>query len=405
MGSIYELTLSKNIDVARSKIAECDQVIAGDKKIETTSYEAGIGIYQEFVKTYPDSPLVASVKEKTAMAYLNWGMALRTSGKYTDAIDKFQQVKSSYPETGASTDIDEKLAATTLLWANDLRSNQNYAEAIAKYQSITSQYPVTSSSASAGDEIVKTFAEWASNLRDAGQFQDAIGKYNILQSQFPLTPEGKNAGSEIGKTYLDWSFSLTQKGDFLGAMNMVASAKENTTNPDLLASLDQNYQSALTGLSQDSGLQGTQIVNESVTLACDGKPATSPAVGLGEATPKAQFCNSSEVSLPSDLYATTPGELKYVLKFDEGVNSQSCGTFYGESTGAEYSLTLDQYYWVIIMISTTTGKIVRSNTFYGDSAGGCPDSHSFTIGSSGASVSGGFPDESAVIAWLQKVLK
>jgi tetratricopeptide (TPR) repeat protein len=405
MSRLYKLTFSKDIDIADLKIAECDQVIAGDKKIESTSYEAGIGIYQEFLKTYPDSSLAASVNQKIAMAYLNWGMALRTSGKFADAIDKFQQVKTRYPETALSSNVDDKLAATTLLWANDLRNNQNFAEAIAKYQSITNLYPATSAGSTAGDEIAKTYSQWAGNLRSSRQYQDAIGKYTILQSQFQNTPEGKEAGKEIANTYLEWINSMTSTGDFLGAMDMITTAKKAATDPKLQSSLDQAYQAALTGLSQDSGIQGTQIVNETVTLACDDKPASSPAVGLGNATPKAQFCGSSDVSLPSDLYASTPAEIKYVLKFDSGVNSQSCGPYYGSSTGASYSLTLDQYYWVITVISTATGKIVNSNTFYGDSAGGCPDSYTFTIGSSGASTSGGFPDESVAIAWLQKVIK
>jgi len=404
MGSFYELTLSMNIDVASSKIAECDRVIAGDEKIESTSYEAGIAIYQAFDKTFPHSALVASVNEKTAMAYLNWGMALRTSGKYADAIDKFQQVKTSYPETGASANVDDKLASTALLWANDLRNNQNFAEAIAKYQSITSLYPSTSAGFSAGDEIVKTYSQWAGNLRGAKQYQDAIGKYTILQAQFPATPEGKNASLEISNTYLEWINSLTSTGDFLGAMNMITMAKTGTTDTKLQSSFDEAYQAALTGLSRDSGSQGTQVVNESVTLACDGKPANSPAVGLGDAIPKAQFCSYSQVTLPSDLYASTPGELKYVLKFDSGTSSEACPS-YVDSSGTYYSLYLDRYYWTVTVVSAATGRVTNVNTFYGSAAGGCPDSHMFTIGSSSDTISGGYPDESAVIAWLRKILK
>ena len=404
VSSGYELTLSKNIDTANERIQECDQIAAADKKIDATSYDAGIAAYQAYLTKYPNNPPAKTVKNKIGTALLNWGMALRTSGKYEEAIGKFQTIKEKYPEATVSEQVENKIAETTLQWAQSLRRDQDYTAALAKYKLIIKEFAGTATYATANDEIVKTYAEYGAYLRETGKYQEAIAQYENLKSGYPLTQEGKTATNEIGKTYLAWSGSLTRSGDFNGAMEMITTVKESVTDTTLLSTLDEGYQEALTGLSEDSGSQGSEVISDTLAEVCGGKKASSPAVGISSGPGKAQFCDYSGIYLPSELTVATPGEFRYVLKFESGTNTQTCPTYYGGS-GATYNLYLSQEYWVIRVVNTLTGQVEKSRTFLGDAAGGCPETHEFYIGTSHDTITGGGPDENAVIAWLKTVLK
>jgi hypothetical protein len=123
-------------------------------------------------------------------------------------------------------------------------------------------------------------------------------------------------------------------------------------------------------------------------------------MGKGSEPGAALFCDTSEVSLPSDLTAVKPSNFLYVLKFSSSTNAiETCHYESG------YSLTRYQDFWTVTMISTLTGKVTHSQQFAGSYPDACPSSRYFTIGDYGDSTSGGPPGEDAVIAWLRQTLK
>jgi len=445
----FELSLNPNISKADNMIEECDILISGEEAQEDGAYQEAIGIYESYLREYTDVPSVttAYVKEKSAQAYADWAIQLRSSGNYEQAIKMYQTIYSKYgdtptckkidpsvadtyvewgtkykqdgnyqvavekyqnledyPDTPATQKMDMLIAETYLLWAQNLRADEKFEDAISKYQVVIDQYSQTPSAPNASDEIATAYADWAKDLRAGNQFHKAVQTFQTLLSEYPKTVEGENANQEIAQTYLDWGTNLIKRGDYFGAMDKFEDAKKTVDDNTIVQKADSGHKDALAGLSQDTSGQGKQVLSETLKEVCNGVAATSPAIGLGINEPgKALFCeakSSIPVTLPSNLEAIRPEHFLYALKFSSGDKIvQSCPYTKG------YTLVRKRYWWKIEIYSTLTGEMVDSKTFSGSTPNTCPYSYTFTRGVNKSYLYGGKPSKSEIITWLEDSFK
>jgi hypothetical protein len=170
----------------------------------------------------------------------------------------------------------------------------------------------------------------------------------------------------------------------------------------LTGELDAAITAAIESLADDTGAQGQTVMDEAVVQACQAKPSVYDSVNyFTDEAGKALVCDSSG-SLPSDLYASTPGELRYVVTFDSSSSTiQSCP--YYLTSGGSATIYRIRYSETVTIRYADTGKVYSSKTFYGGSPETCPYSHYF-YGSTdyfyGSAVS-----DTEVDDWLSSVIK
>jgi tetratricopeptide (TPR) repeat protein len=367
---------------------------------EDGKYEEAIGKYDIVLAKYADTPAAKGARAAAAETYAEWAAQLRTDGEYEEAIEKYQLISSEYSGTPTAAEAQEPAAGTYAEWAAQLRESGDYGAAIEKYDTVVGEYPDTPAAAEvkAKEVAAGTYAEWAAQLRETGLYATAITKYQTILSEHPDTQAAKTAQAAIGGAYNDWGSQLHSQRKYIEAMDRFTLTKEATDDPDVVAAAEKGYNEALWGLSQDRTGEGKKVMEQALPGVCDGEPADSPAVGLAEDEPGKALFDGSELKLPSDLKATSPGHFRYAVCLETGTSVvQRC-----PYTGG-HTLVRQRRWWRVRVRDTRTARVVANRTFNGSSPAACPFSRSFwaTVDYS----TGSPPSADQVIGWLQGVVR
>jgi hypothetical protein len=161
-------------------------------------------------------------------------------------------------------------------------------------------------------------------------------------------------------------------------------------------------------LSLDTNIDGGFVISQTKSLACDGKPADSPAINLEKNEPGKALSCAGEVTLPEDLEPTDPGHFRYVIKVETGVDRiQSCPYSLANSPNKNmiYYIFREVRWERVSLYHTTTGKLRIQKKFSGDKPALCPQSTIFFASQDTMHYTGTEPDVNVIIEWLKQVIK
>jgi hypothetical protein len=190
-------------------------------------------------------------------------------------------------------------------------------------------------------------------------------------------------------------------------MDCYTNLKEATQDKELNTAAKTGYDTALKDLSLDTGADGSQVISETKTLACQGDRATSPAVDLEKKEPGKALSCDSKIALPGDLEPVDPGHFRYVVKVETGTDTiQTCPYSASGQPGIAVAHILRQVQWLkVSLVRTTTGTVWAERKFTGDKPERCPSTYTFLVTSTTEYFTGTEPDISKIIEWLKKAIK
>ena len=197
---------------------------------------------------------------------------------------------------------------------------------------------------------------------------------------------------------------------YLEALDQFNQAKTLTKGPEIIASAKQGYNKAVGSLSQDTGSQGQSIISAARSTACGGKPAKSPAVGLGKSeSGKALACNESVLTLPNSLKPVKPSHFKYVVSLAKDRETiQNC-PYYALQGNATGTVSRRRQLVRVKLRSTQTGKIVKERVFRGSRPDYCPFQYTFRGWAFQDYyqdyLDGAEPSQTEIIEWLSTVVR
>ncbi|MFM6632619.1 MAG: HEAT repeat domain-containing protein, partial [Microcystis panniformis] len=165
---------------------------------------------------------------------------------------------------------------------------------------------------------------------------------------------------------------------YLEALDQFNQAKTLTKEPEIIASAKQGYNKAVGSLSQDTGSQGQSIISAAYSTACGGKPAKSPAVGLGKSeSGKALACDESALTLPNSLKPVKPSHFKYVVSLAKDRETIENCPYYALQGNATGTVSRRRHLVRVKLRSTQTGQIVKERVFRGSRPDYCPFQYTF----------------------------
>ncbi|MCA2582840.1 MULTISPECIES: HEAT repeat domain-containing protein [unclassified Microcystis] len=198
---------------------------------------------------------------------------------------------------------------------------------------------------------------------------------------------------------------------YLEALDQFNQAKTLTKEPEIIASAKQGYNKAVGSLSQDTGSQGQSIISAAYSTACGGKPAKSPAVGLGKSeSGKALACDESALTLPNSLKPVKPSHFKYVVSLAKDRETIENCPYYALQGNATGTVSRRRQLVRVKLRSTQTGKIVKERVFRGSRPDYCPFQYTFwgwgTYGNHYQDyLDGAEPSQTEIIKWLSTVVR
>jgi tetratricopeptide (TPR) repeat protein len=327
---------------------------------QSEKWEGAILYAATALEDYPDTPAGQQAEDQIAEIYLDWAGNLQSYQVYSQALENVELVIEVYSGTKAAEDAPGMAAEIYFEWASFLEETNYYQESIEKYQTLRREYPDFYSSSEINDCIKDCYLNWGSHSREIGLFNRALEIYQEFEKDYSQQARTEGVRELMVETKLEWAESLIEDQEFTQAMDKYTEIKETTSSEDLIATAEEGYQEALLGLGHDQGSEGSKIISETFKSACDGEPATSPAIGILEDDPARALSCTSEIRLDASVIAKYPGHFQYVVDKSEGYSTvQSC------PYQAGHTLIRQQQYWVITLRSTISGNVYTSKKFYG----------------------------------------
>lgn len=108
-------------------------------KLKNSDYTAAVTAFNNFIKTYPDSPLVAN-------AWYWTGQIHSVNGEYQEAIQDFQQVLTKYSDSPKAPDAYLKIGYAQY-------AMKDYKNARQTFKAVISRYPGTTAADLAGRQL------------------------------------------------------------------------------------------------------------------------------------------------------------------------------------------------------------------------------------------------------------
>jgi tetratricopeptide (TPR) repeat protein len=365
---------------------------------ESRDWEDAIAAALVPKEDYPDTSAGERAPEQIAEIYIDWAEGLKEDKQYSQAVDNINRVLDEYPDTQAAENLSDLSAELYYGWAGYLQETNAFEESIEKYEILLKDFPQAYNAAEINNEIKSAYMAWGKQSREISLFRRAVEIYKRFQDDYPQESRSENIPDLILQTQLEWADDLLQDKKFTQAMDKYTEIKDLTEDPEIIATAEEGYQSALWDLSQDQGSDGQDIIDAAFKTACAGEAAASPAVGLEEDQPaKARSC-SSDLKLDQALMPKYPGQFQYVVSKTEGNETiQSCPYQQG------HTLIRQKQYYLITVRRTTTGNIYTTKKFYGSEPEKCLRTEWFS--SSTKYKYGTKPSLSEVIIWLEGLFR
>jgi alpha-glucoside transport system substrate-binding protein len=349
----YRLTLAPNLVTAETKTAECKLIVEAENSRQQNKLAEAIAAYETYLNTYPNAALALPVKTAVAETYAEW--------------------------------------------ATGLRETDNYGEALKKYETLLDQYSDTPLGQQATTLTAETYGEWANQLWETGQYRTALEKYQTIVTRFPETEAAGVAREAIKWANYNWGQALLTQQKYAEAMEKFTLAREESQDPEVVAATEQGYNEALGALSQDTEKGGQALIKETWAMVCDGKPTTSPAIGILDNEPGLAWYDDYQFNLPDNSRAVKPGHFRYAICLEKGKDQVERCSYIPMGTVIRW-----QQWWEITVRDTLSGEVVERKTFKGSSPPSCPFTENFTY-SSTKDIQGRTPEGRDIQNWLARI--
>ena len=309
-------------------------------------------------------------------AYLDLAEQQEKASEFSNAIATLREFQNEYPASSLDGEARGRYPELYLQLARQQMKEERFSGAVENYEHLISTYPNSTQAAEAGDEIAEAYLGYGDELATAG---DNEGAYDVYKKALELDiPDEDRARVTLalGSILLEIGKDQTSQGLYIEAVLSLTEGKTYSADETLIADLDAAITAAIEALADDTGEQGQTVMDEAVAQACQAKPSIYDSVNYFTDEPgKALVCDSSGY-LPSGLYASTPGELRFVVTFDSATSTiESCP--YYLTSGGSATIYRMRYSETVTIRYADTGKVYSSKTFYGSSPKTCPYSHYF----------------------------
>ncbi len=311
-----------------------------------------------------------------ANAYLDLAEQQEKDKEFSEAIASLREFQNKYPATSFDSEVRGRYPELYLQLARQQLKEEKYAGAVESYEILISSYANSSQAEDAKGEIAEAYLGYGDELAAEGNNEDA---YDIYKKALALDiPEEDRARVEtaLGTILLNIGKDQTDDNLYIEAILTLTEAKTYAADETLIADIDAAFTDAVEQLAGDTGDQGDTVMDEAVTQACQAKASIYDSVNFfTDEAGKAMVCDDSGY-LPSGLYASTPGELRYVVTFDTATATiESCP--YYLTSGGSATIYRMRYSETVTIRYADTGKVYTTKTFYGGSPETCPYSHYF----------------------------
>lgn len=294
--------------------------------------------------------------------------------------------------------------SSLMVYGDNMRKQKGFRSALEAYDTYFNLYPESAEQVQIKTIMSELYLELGKQLGENNQLEQQLETLNKIITDYPDSQEAVearlllvNAYDALGKKYIE-------EKSFLLAIKTYSAAKELASDHSLKSIVDNGYQIALQGLANDDGIEGQQIIAETLASVCGGKRATSPSIGILNEQPARGLACDALFDFPVEWQAKTPGSLQFIIRVSYSyVDEQICyyskdGTVSpGEST---YELVVQSEEATVTVYNAETGGRIDSETFSSPSNFQCPDQREF----SGLTehVSGEKTKEQDILDWLGK---
>jgi tetratricopeptide (TPR) repeat protein len=395
----FTLSLNPAIPPVINRQNEVNAILSAQEALSRKDYAATIDSVAKFTELFPASTKKSDVINLGIDAYVSWAEDLRGKNDFEGSLQKLQLVQNDYlkdhPER--SSEIENVIAQDYLLWGQQLTQNKDYLQGIDKLELVTVNYPKSDFYAQSFQGAAQAHYDLALQYMDGNSYELALEQLQKIQDVYQTTPVQAKASEAFPQALLGWGRSLEAQNSFILAIEKFNGVKQYTSDATVLAEAENEIQNAIQLIANDSGTDGTSVLNEAMLEACSGNIPTNPSVGiLNKEQGKAAVCG--EILIPWELMADTPGDFRYVIfREDTTKRIQSC-----PYTGGH---TLER--WINTSLITvklvTSQDIFSKKTFTGAPPTSCPNEYGF---SGTVDQSWGDPvNMDDISAWVATILK
>jgi tetratricopeptide (TPR) repeat protein/TM2 domain-containing membrane protein YozV len=369
----------------------------GQERLLAGSYEEAVTSLDTILSLYPTSDVVAEARVLIAEALLKWGQELAGKDQYGLALAKFDRVLSAFNDTPSGAATRKASGEVRLTAAEYFRQTGLYDQAFTMYSQLVDKFSDLPQAQIALEALPDFYISWALNQSQQGQFARAIELLNTLMQDYPDSAAAAQVVEIKVEFYIAWGNDLIAKSKFTQAMETLNQATGLFTEKDQKDRLKVVYDEALLALSNDTGKEGTDLMDEAEEVSCKEVAFDNPAIGISTAQRLARDCGPTAYLNPEQR-ASNPGNFYYVVTTESDVITLQICPYTGGHT-----LIRKAYSLKVTLISVRTGRVYRTQTFYGTYPPGCPYMHGFS----------GFTDEhygewvdrDKVTNWLNSYLK
>ena len=343
---------------------------------ENEKYDEAIQKLTEIIDQYPETELRQQAVDALPDIYLSWAAQLRNDYQSEAALELYQLILKDYGDTPAMGSAYEAVAPTLLEWAEFLRSENKPGQALEKYQILLTQWKGTQAANTAAEAMAPTMLEWARAADEQKDYAEEVNLLVRLITLYAVSEEAAQAKQLIVPAYDSYGKQLIEEGSYILAMDIYKSAEQLTLNKEEKALISEGFDVAFQSLVNDTGTEGQKLITDTFASACEGMPASSPAVGAATKQPaKGMLCYGAATgfSFPYEWYPNTPGDFRYVIDItSHSFVMQTCNyTNNGQIERFRNSV-------IIKLINTKTGAQYKKGELFGSLPAACPQAHVFS---------------------------
>jgi tetratricopeptide (TPR) repeat protein len=338
--------------------------------------------------------------------YMDLADQYSDKANYQAALETLLEFTGQYPTANFTSALRARFPDIYLRLARQQLEGKEYADAATNFETVMANYPGTMYAANAKAEIVDAYLGLGDQLAEDGKDQEAYDVYMKAIALNISDAEKARVSLALGGILLNIAKDQLSMGDYIDAELSLREAKGYAQDEDLKSEISNTLNVVITSLADNTGNQGQQVLSEAVANACSGQKATSDAVNFHrDQDGKAMSCTAT-FTLPPDLVASTPGELRYVVTVESGTEElAACSRRYYSYYGSfSYTLYRARYRKTVTIRSAESGDVYESRSFYGSYPGSCPYSYYFsTFGKT--YLYGGQVNDDEITNWLEWKIK
>ena len=241
----------------------------------------------------------------------------------------------------------------------------------------------------------RLYLDWGNDEVNNAEFNHALELFNTAEQ---LGGPALQADIDAARAHcqMAWAQDLSDNQEFNASLDHVDLALEVDAGEALDTEIEDLRTEILQAFSRSSGTEARKLMTQTAKTLCTSyKTADLPIIGIN---PDEVRIFSADLSLPSKINATNPGNMHFVACItDNKVTIQTCAYQQGHTL---YRQRIDR---MIRLIDAATGKLYSSTNFSGSSPEVCQSMEMFygtTKYKTGAP-----PADALFISWLSQFAK